>query len=81
MGKEEIKDLFLEWQVELNATLQDQVAYDHYDPKVQTLFLKRAEAFDQTLAKSLEERLQEASGRDLRVSTIHNPKKRNPNHL
>ena len=75
MKKEKIEDLFLEWQMELSMDLQEKVAFDHYDPKVQTVFLERTNDFDRTLTSALEEKLQEESNKDIRVNTIYNPRK------
>lgn len=75
MEKEQIEDLFIEWQAELAPEIQEKVAYDHFDPKVKTVFLKRENEFDRTLTKVLEEKLQEVSDKDIRVNTIHNPRK------
>ena len=71
--EEKSEDLFDEWQLELQADQTMAVKYDHYDQSLDTVFLRRTDAFPAGKAKDFQNLLNKEVDTSLRVSTIKVP--------
>jgi hypothetical protein len=70
--QDRIESIFLDWLLTLDKAAQDNVSFDHFDYGIHILFLKRTEAFDRRLLKTLASDLKQLDTKIL-VSTIKVP--------
>lgn len=68
--REQVEDVFLEWQLGLEALIRDRIEYQEYESKLQTVFVLRLDEFDRTLLADLESLLQQKVSPLLLVSSL-----------